>query len=147
MTIQTTYEEKLDIGRPGHIVNTELKNLISRNVEGEEGIGFGLPVVRSDDNPNRGARATATGDTSILGVSVRECSVDANDPDFFGEGREMRVMTKGVIHVTVAVDVTAGDEVRVIVADGTWSNTGGIVVNGEYDTSAVAGGVARIRLS
>mgnify|MGYP000215177590 CR=1 FL=1 len=144
--IQTTYAETMDEGRAGMIVNTELKNLISRNVEGADGIGFGKAVARG--TLDRSARVTTTGDTKILGISVRERSVDANDEDNIAEGRELRVMTKGVTYVTVSGAVVQGEAVHLAVATGVWSNAGGITVaNAEFETSAADGELARVRLS
>lgn len=142
MAIQTTYNETLDAGRVGAIADTNEKTLISRTAE-VGSIGFGMPVVQGDDD--RGAWKAKTGDTAILGISVRERS-STNDEWVVGES--MRVMTEGSIWVTASVDVVAGDPVSVVVATAEFSNTGGVAIEGaRFETSATAGNLAVVRIA
>lgn len=148
MAIQTVYQETLDEGRVGHIVNTELKNLISRNVEGDGGLGFGIAVSRGAND--RGCKQVASGET-ILGVVTRERSVDANNVDVVGEGVEARLINKGVVYVQAAGAVSQGDSAYFVIADGNWTNaaaTGAVQYsNAEFDTSTTSAGVVRLRIS
>lgn len=145
MAVQTTYSENLDAGRLGAIADTNDKTLISRLAE-VGAIGFGLPVVQGSNG--NGAHKAKTGDTAILGVTVRERSAIG---DQYAVGDAMRVMTKGVIWVVATVDVTAGDTVAVKVADATFeksADTGVIAIaNARYDSSATAGDLVKIRLA
>lgn len=143
MAVQTTYSANMTAGRVGAIAETSGTDvLISRNAE-VGAIGFGLPVVQgaADD----GVWKAKTGDTAILGISVRDRS--AND-DEFKVGESVRVMTKGVIWVTASVAVEAGDPVHVIVATAAFAITGGVAIaNARWDSSAGIGELAKIRLA
>lgn len=139
--VQTEYNERIDALRLGHIYDTGNKDLISRAAAGGV-IEFAQPVV--EGTVDRTARKTAAGDTSILGITVRERSAIESE---YAEFDDMRVMTKGPIAVVAVVDVVSGDPVHVIVADGTFSNTGGVAINGAYESSATAGELVKVRLA
>jgi len=142
MAVQTTYQESLDAGRVGAIADTTNKVLISRTAEGAA-IGFGVPIAQG--TADRGARATATGDTTVIGITVRERS--ATD-DQWAVGESMRVMKQGAIYVEAAATVAAGDAVHVIVDGGTFSNTGGVEIPGAlYESSGDAGDLVQVRLA
>lgn len=142
MSTQTTYNETLDAGRAGAIADTTDKMLLSRVVEGGP-VGFGKPVVQGA--ADAGARGTESGDSSVLGISVRERSTVA---DQFAVGDNMRVMTKGCVWVVASVDVAAGDPVTAVVATGAFSNTGGVALAGAtYESSASPGELAKVRLA
>ena len=141
MAVQTTYNETQDALRLGHIYDTGNKDLVSRTASGGV-IQFGTPVVEGETD--RTARATAAGDVNILGIVVRDRSAINSQ---FEEFSDMRVMTKGPIAVTAAVDVVAGDPVHVVVADGTFSNTGGVELNAAYESSGAAGELVKVRLA
>lgn len=142
MAVQTIYNETLEAGREGAIADMATKTLLSRVVE-TAAVGFGKPVVQgSADN---GARLSTTGDTAILGISVRERSTVS---DQFAVGDNMRVLTQGSIWVKVAATVAAGDPVHVIVASATFSNAGGVAITGAlYETSAASGELAKVRIA
>lgn len=143
MAIQTTYNDTLDAGRVGALVDTNDKALISRNVEGAA-IGFGLPVVQGVED--YGCRLATTGDLEILGISVRDRSTF---DDVFDIGESARVMrNEGTIWVMAAATVVAGDPVHVVLATAEFSNTGGLVIPGaRYDTSGTAGSLVVLRLA
>lgn len=141
MATQTTYTETMDALRVGMVADTGHKVLISRNVEGAA-VGFGKPLAQGD--ADMGARLTTTGDTAVLGVTVMD---RGENFDEFAVGASARVMTEGVTAVEVVAAVSAGDPVHVVVADGTFSNTGGVELPGaRYETSAESGALAKIRL-
>lgn len=116
--IQTNYPEKLDQGRPGGIVNTELCNKISRNVETAAGIGFGVPVERGTDD--KGVVIFAGG--APLGITILERGTDANTPDVYAQYSSAAIMTQGPIFAMASVQVAAGDQVYVVDADATFHN-------------------------
>lgn len=141
MAVQTTYNETLDAGRAGALVNTGEKVLVSKNVE-DEALPFGRPVTQG--TADNGVHLTTTGDTSVLGISVRDRSATT---DQFAVNDSARVMLKGVIWVSPVVTVAAGDPVHVVAADGTFTNTGGITVSGaSYESSGASGALVKVRL-
>lgn len=151
MPVQTTYQETLDAGRAGQVVNTEAKNVISRTVETAAGVGFGKPVAQGTQD--KGCKITEAGDTAVLGITVREWSTDANNPDVFSQYDSAGVMTKGVIWVDAAAAVNAGDPVWVTVATGAFTNldagSGASVQipNARWDSSTAGAALAQIRLA
>ena len=150
MSVQTTYAENMAPAVAGQIANSEPNTLISRTVETAEGIGFGLPVAQGAEDD--GVIATEAGVTEILGVTVRERSLNANTPNAFGQYDSARIMTKGPIWVEASVAVNAGDPVWVTVATGAWTNAdagGGNsvqLVGARWDSSTSGAGLAKIRM-
>lgn len=141
MATQTVYKETMDAARVGMLADTTNTTLLSRNIEGAA-VGFGKPVVQGA--ADKGARISTTGDTKILGITVRERSTL---DDEFAVGDSARVATVGAIWVSVVAAVAAGDPVHVIVADGTFTNTGGVeITEARYDTSAAIGELALVRM-
>jgi len=146
MAIEDTYSETMDAGRDGAIGDTGHKVLISRTVEGAA-VGFGKPVVQG--TADYGCRAPTTGDTAILGVTIRDRSADGGPvtADQFPVGHEARVMTAGVTFLTVAAAVEAGDPIHVVVADGTFVKSGGVAIpNARYETSGASGARVKARI-
>lgn len=149
MAVQTTYSETISAARAGQIANTEPNVLISRTVEDADGIGFGLAVSQGDTDD--GCIAFTTGETAILGITVRERSVRPETPNKFARYESARIMTKGVIWVTASVAVDAGDPVYVIPATGAFAKTNASsavqIANARWDSSAGSGGgLAKVRL-
>ncbi len=144
MPVQDSYTENMRKGVPGQIADMTPSTLISRTVEEEGGIGFGVPVMQGTND--KGCLAYA-GTVAPVGITVRDRSLDANNPDAFGELDSARVMTEGTVWVTASVAVAAGDVVM-LTAAGLFTNTGGTVYpNARWDTSAGAGEIAIVRLS
>lgn len=151
MAVQTTYSATIDAARAGMIADTQANiNLVSRTVETAAGIGFGLPVDQgSNDN---GIVLVSASTTDPVGFTVRERSVHAANPDEFSQYDDARVMTKGVIWVTVtdAGGVAAGDDVWMTLATGALSNadvgsSGGLLLAGcRWVSSAANGALAKI---
>ena len=144
--IQTTYDEKLDQGRAGQLANAELCNLISRTIEGAAGVGFGICVERGTHDKG----CTVFDGGTPLGISVRERSVDANNPNGFKQYDTIRVITKGPIFADAPVAVTAGDPVYVLDADGTFHNAAAagrtLYPGAVWDTTTTGAGLAVIAL-
>jgi len=138
---QTTYNETLDAGRNGGIVNTEPKTLISRTVEEAAGLGFGVAVSQGAND--QGCVLT-TGANTVVGVSVRERSV-TNEDDTWSQYDSARIMTSGVIWVVAKVAIVAGDVVHF---NAGWDKAGGAeVTNARYDSSGAIGDLVKLRLS
>lgn len=153
MPVQTTYNETMDAARAGQIVNTEHKELISRTVEDAEGFGFGIPVAQGTND--KGATATLTGVSEIIGITIRERSVSPETPNKRGQYESATLMRKGNIWVVVtdAGGVSAGDDVWINKTDGTFSNgdvggSNGLHLAGcRWDTSAANGALAQLRVN
>lgn len=145
MAVQDTYNENMDALRLGHIYDTGNKDLISRTFEGAEGdvIAFGAPVAQGTGD--RQARATAAGDTAIIGITARERSALESQ---YAVGADMRIIRKGPITVEAGATVAAGDPVHVVVDGGTFSNADGVELAGAmYESSGDAGDLVKVRLA
>lgn len=143
--LQTQYDDNIAAGYVGAIVNQELCNLISRAVEDSGGIAFGLAVMQGTADKE----VTVSDGSDFLGITVRDQSVvasDPDDPDLFEYQENARIMTKGVIWVAANGAVSAGDEVEVQ-ADGTFgASTSGNVSGARWETSAADTELAQLRL-
>jgi hypothetical protein len=150
MAVQTTYTDNMAAAFVGMIANTEPNNLISRNVEASDGIGFGVPVIQGTADSQCDEVAASTDD--VIGITCRDQSTTG---DTFAENDSALLMRNGVMWVTVtdAGGVSAGDDVWVAVADGTFSNAdlgsdGSIQLPGcRWDSSAANGALAKIRVN
>lgn len=143
------YKDEMDKGVAGAIATTENKDIISRTVETEDGIGFGVPVAQGEND--KGIRKTQAGDTKFVGITVLDRTASDLINDKFIKYESARVMIKGVIWVQVAEDVKAGDPVAVTVADGKFKKTADesatvTYPNARYETSATNGNLAQVRL-
>jgi hypothetical protein len=143
-TVQSTYADNIDAGYVGAIVNLEPRVLISRTVEAAAGLAFGLAVIQGTEDKEC---LVATGSATIIGVTVRDQSVDPADPDLFAQYSEARIMTKGVIWIANSGGVVAGDIVHSLAA-GALAKTGGtLVVGARWETTALTGELAQLRLA
>jgi hypothetical protein len=149
MAVQTTYSDSMASALRGMIANSEPNVLISREVETSGGIGFGVPVIQGSGDNQCDEVAAST--DAVIGITVRDQSVT---DDTFAQYDSALLMRKGVIWVTVtdAGGVSAGDDVWVLVADGTFSNAdagtnGSLKLAGcRWETSAANGALAKIRV-
>ena len=150
MALQTTYAASMAAGYKGMIANTEPTVLISRLVETTAGIGFGVPVIQGTADNECDVVGASTDD--VIGITVRDQSVTG---DLFAAGESALLMRQGVLFVTVtdAGGVSAGDDVWVLVDNGTFSNAdagsdGSIKLAGcRWETSAANGALAQIRVN
>ena len=137
MATQTTYSETMGAAREGQIVNTEHKNLISRNFETDATLGYGKPVSQGINDS--GCIATTSG--AVLGITVRERSGTA---DGWTQYQSARIMTQGVVWVTANATIAAGEAVH---WDSGFTNTGGVAItNARYDSSGASGDLVKVRL-
>lgn len=149
MAVQSTYLDKMATAYLGMIANGEPNVLISREVETSGGIGFGVPVIQGTADNQCDEVAAST--DAVIGITVRDQSTT---DDTFAENDSALLMRKGVMWVTVtdAGGVAAGDDVWVLVADGTFSNAdagtnGSLKLAGcRWETSAANGALAAIRV-
>jgi hypothetical protein len=140
-TVQNTYPDNISAFVAGQLADTANKTLLSRTVEPEAGIGFGVAVAQGSND--RGIVAFAGSSASaVLGITVRERSLDANNPNLFAQYEEARVLTEGAIAVTATAAVSAGDAVYVVDATGAFTNSetnATKIANARWDTSTTAG--------
>lgn len=153
MAVQTTYLDNMPAAFEGMIANEEPNVLVSRNVETVAGIGFGKIVKQGTNDTD--IDIMEAGDADAYGVTVRDQSTDPATPNAYAENDNALVMRKGVIWVTVtdAGGVAAGDDVWVLLADGTLSNadagaSGSIQLAGaRWESSAANGALAKLRVN
>lgn len=141
-TVQSTYADTIGSGYVGGIVNTEPRTLISRTVEASAGLAFGLAVMQGTED-----KEVVVGDGSaVLGVTVRDQSVTAEDPNIFEQYAEAQIMTKGVIWVENSGGVVAGDQVNALAAGALGTTTDAPIDGARWDTTADDGELAQLRL-
>lgn len=148
MSVQSVYKERMDAGRAGMVADTTDATFLSRDVETVAGIAFGVPAAQGA--ADKGIRVAATDDTAIVGIVVRERSVDPSFPNGFRQRDSARVMIKGAIFVEVSAAVSAGDPVYVTANGGAFSGASGagkfLVPNAIFETSAAQDALAVVRL-
>jgi predicted RecA/RadA family phage recombinase len=150
MALQTNYPDNLAAAFAGMVANLEPSVLVSRLVETEAGIGFGVPVIQGTADDEINVVAASTDDP--VGITVR---VNDQVSNLYPKGASAMIMTQGVMWVTVtdAGGVAAGDPVWVAVATGTFSNadagsSGSLRLAGcRWESSAANGALAKIRVN
>jgi len=141
-TVQSTYSDNIPVGYAGAIANQEPRDLISRNVEDEAGIAFGLAVMQGTEDRD----CVVSDGSDFLGVTVRDQSVDPSAPNLFAELSEARIMTRGVIWVANSGGVSAGDPVVALAAGALGTSSSPLVTNARWDSTAADGELALLRL-
>lgn len=132
MALQTDYRDNLAPAIAGAQATMIPATIISRNVEDEDGIAFGVGVSQG-----AGDKGCTAGGTDFVGITLLDRSA-AGPGDTFRQGDSARIMTKGDVWVVAEVAVAAGDPVT-MTATGGFSNTGGTAVaNARWDTSTTA---------
>lgn len=135
-----TYSTDPKIGYAGMVADMTNATIISRTAEAE--IGFGAPVARATEAHK--TRPVTTGDTVVLGFSVRSQATAAESVDKYPAKDTAAVMVKGSMLVTVAEAVAVGDPVSVVVATGAIGVTGVAVVGATFESAAGTGELAKI---
>lgn len=158
MPLQTNYPDAQPAAVAGAQATMVPATIISRTVE-TAAIGFGKAVAQG--TADKGCHAFGSGDAAILGItlldrsasglSVTNGQVAGQTPDSFGVGESARIITKGDVWVTAAVDVSAGQPVYVRPSNGdfqpTNANSAVQIAGARWDTSATAGNLAVVRLA
>lgn len=144
MAVQSSYAENIAAAVAGMIGNMVPSTLISRTVETAAGIGFGKAVAQGA--ADKGCIAFAG--SGLLGITVRERSLDANDPDKFAEGDSARILVKGSVWVDAAVAVDAGDPVYVTSAGAFTKASSGntLLPNARWETSTSEAALALLAI-
>ncbi|OOR87287.1 hypothetical protein B0181_10580 [Moraxella caviae] len=139
----TFFKQQPDVGVAGSIATTENKDVISRTVESDNGIAFGLAVAQGEND--KGIRMVKAGDTKFVGITALDLSSRVDNQ--FSQHEDARVLIRGVIWVSVTEDVAAGDDVAVDLATGKFNKAGAKFANARYETSAKAGSLAQVRIN
>lgn len=150
---QTTFNDRIAPAFAGMPANTRPADDISRLVADAGGIAFGVGVWQGAAANQITATFSATL-ANFVGVTIRDVTLartqaDASFIDKFMQGDGAAVRREGVIWVTTAVAVTAG-QLAYITPAGGFTNTanGGANVGpiGRWDSSNSAPGLARLEL-
>ena len=146
MALQTNYNERMAVAFLGQIADLAPNVLISRDVETEDGIGFGVPVAQGTDD--RQVDLLSAASDEIVGISVREQNAEGDKTPVT---KSITLMRKCVLWVEASGAVNAGDPVFATVADGTFTaadagTSGSVQINdARWEDSAADGELARIR--
>lgn len=139
------YRTELRSSVEGAIVNTENKNIISRNVEDAKGIAFGVAVARGA-NADNGCVAYTDG-SSFLGITVLDRGVAGK----FDQYQSARIMTQGVVWVSVNGSAVAGGLVDFEINDGyavfKAGTTDKHIPGAVFDSSSNNDRLAKVRLA
>lgn len=146
--VQTDYGDSLRPGLNGQIANSELTNTITRIASGN--IGFGVVAVRGVSG-DQSARLPSGAGQKQLGLTVKDTTLSHDVPDRYELGDNMTIMTRGLMWVVTATDVTPGDIVTFNTTTGAVGDTAvgagfELLTGAEWETTALAGGLALVRL-
>lgn len=140
------YNTDPQIGFEGMVHDMSNAVIVSRTAEAA--VGFGKAVARGDDAHT--CRVTETGDTEILGISVRSQATAAESVDAYPIGDTVAVMRKGPIMVKAGGTVAAGDPVYVTVVGGAFTGASGagkvLIVGAEFETAGVLNDIVKIHI-
>ncbi|WP_407523244.1 structural cement protein Gp24 [Methylobacterium oryzisoli] len=145
MPTQNTYAGRAAPAYEGMVAAEEPSLTLSRTVETPAGIAFGKPAFQG----TRDDGIAATGSIFRGVVLADRGARPETGGDLFAKGDTAPVLVKGVVWVAVAGAVTAGAPAH-LTASGGFSAAGAgttALPNALFDTSASAGGLARLRLN
>lgn len=146
MALQTTYTENMPIGSIGRRVNMEEWNTITRTLQGATPLKFAVPV--QDGATEHTCVIFTTG--NFIGVSESNVVLQHDTPDQYEQYDSVAVCESGVMWVPVGVGgATRRTQAYYIAATGLWTSTsaGNVEIPGcEFDSGAVAGGLAKLRI-
>ena len=152
MSAQTSYSINQPVAYAGLIYAQAPHDIFSLVVEPAAGIGFGVAVARGTDADKQ---CDFAGSADFIGITVR--SLDRESDDAVGsieysQYETAAIMREGYIWAVCPAGCNPGDAVKYI--DGTGVLNAGAAGVGEtqldgaqWETTAVAGGLAVIRLS
>ncbi|RVU21788.1 structural cement protein Gp24 [Methylobacterium oryzihabitans] len=127
----------------GMIASAELATAISRNAEDAAGIGFGKAAFQG--TAEAGIRAAGS---VFRGVTLVDHNARPANGDAYARGDSVPVLIRGVVWITVVNGVAAGAPAYVTGSGGFTANASGTtaIPNASFDSSASAGGLAKLRL-
>ena len=150
-SVQTSYPENMRAAVAGAQADMTPSTVISRDVESAGGIAFGNVVYQGTaDKQVLDGGAGAFTVAKYVGFALRDRSALGTVANGFAIRESARIMTKGTIWAVPAQNVVAGDPVFVRPSNGALqkddTNSAVQVPGARWDTSAVAGALAIIRL-
>lgn len=142
--VQTNYTEQHGVAQLGMIADTRFKTVRSFTYVGAADIPFGIALMHSASGDNE----VDFSGTAFAGIVV---STQVQDPllatDGYASRESVGLLDEGPIWVAPTDAVSPGDPVTFDPATGALSAAGGTVIPGaEFETSANAGDLARIRM-
>ena len=144
--VQETYKDVMDAGRPGARADMRPVVLLSKNVEPAGGIGFGLAVAQGATDEGCILAGAATALPDFLGITVIDRGTRPATPDTFAQYQSARIASKGAYWVSPLAAVAAGDPVSLGAGGRLTTGAGTVIPNARWETSAGAGGLARVYL-
>lgn len=143
MAVQTSYNVYHDEKYFGSINRLNPHATISKVNNDENNIPYGRFVMDGGGDNQATLPSSFASESDILGVVVRELNRAYSDNEIFGAkiGHDMTVMTHGRIACDPISDVLRGQQVYVVVGDGTLPNENLGKVSGtagEGTTTAIA---------
>lgn len=128
----------------GMVLNSEPCVVVSRIVEGADGLGFGKVAVQgTGDKQVRDSEAGRL----YVGIAVLDVTQDF---DTYAEFATAAIMKKGVIVVQASVAVEVGGPVYFVPATGVFTDVATdntLIPNAQWETSTTAAGLAAVRLN
>ena len=119
MAIQSTYDERLNIGFAGQISSSIPSTLITGRAE--EAIPFGRACVQG--TADRDFMLLSAVGQRVLGISRRDQSIDPDSVNEYPVNENVALLEQGEIFVTAGANVAAGQTVFARL-DGTFANSG-----------------------
>lgn len=126
------------------------ETIITRQVEGAAGLGFGVVAVKGTGD--RQVKAAAAG-AAYAGITLLDPTVapltQPTNPDQYPAGDIAQVMLKGTVWVVAGEAVAAMDPVYFVPATGALMKTATantLIPGARWDTSAASGALAVLRL-
>lgn len=147
VTVASTVAQRHTRFAPGLIPDQRPASVVSKTVETDAGIGFGLAV--SQGAGEEGVVLTATGATNFVGITViDQGAYTPTGNDTIPDNNKIAVLQSGPVVVRASVAVVAGEKAYAVTADGLFTNvsTGNIDIDGIFETSAAQNGLAVVRL-
>lgn len=123
MAIQTDYNTSQRAGTPGMLRSMADSNVISRVVKSGDTIGFGLAVSQHSV-----AGQAKLASAPLLGLSVKDSTLNHSTPDRYEAGDTIAIMTEGEMYVTASESVNPGDVVKFNASTGTLGKTSGTTI-------------------
>jgi hypothetical protein len=148
MPAQTSYSINQRVALAGLIYALGDSDIVSRSVETEAGIGFGVAVGRGTDKADQ----IVLGTSSFVGITVRSLDREGtSDAILYKETETAGVMRNGYVWVTCPAGCNPGDAVKYTTATGVLdagaAGAGEIQLDGaKWETAAAAGELAVIRI-
>jgi hypothetical protein len=144
MPTQTAYPGRAAAAYEGLLAYEEISLTISRTVETPAGLAFGKPAFQGAHDDGVVAAGSVFRGVVLADRNARP----QNGGDLFAKGDTAPVLVKGVVWVVVAGAVAAGAPAYLGAGGSFTADTGGTLIpNALFDSSAPAGGLARLRLN